>query len=111
LFQDGDLLYDGVIVRQVPEISKMVTDKWTSLTTAGDGSSRVEPVFFCGQQAATLAWGQMARPTSRQEDDYGFVIGSGIEAAYGVAKMFKKHGGNLKQWGVVTGFFSAPLDA
>jgi hypothetical protein len=114
LFQDGDLLYDGVIVRQVPEISTMVTDVWTTLTTAGDTTSRVEPVFFCGQQAAVLAWGQMAKPTFRTEDDYQFIKGTGIEAAYGVGKMFKKHpmdGTALKQWGMLTGFFSAPLDA
>lgn len=114
LFQDGDLLYDGVIIRQVPEISTMVTDKWTTLTTAGAASSRVEPVFFCGQQAAVIAWGQMAKPTFRKEDDYAFITGTGIEAAYGISKMFKKHpmdGAPLKQWGQLTGFFSAPLDA
>lgn len=114
LFQDGDLLYDGVIIRQVPEISSFVTNVWTSLTTAGDSSGRVEPVFLCGQQAAVLGWGQMARPTFRKEDDYGFITGTGTEMCYGTAKMFKKHpmdGSNLKQWGVCTGFFSAPLDA
>jgi len=114
IFQDGDLLYDGVIIRQVPEISTMVTDVWTTLTTAGDTASRVEPVFFCGQQAMAVAYGQMIKPTQRKEDDYGFITGVGIEAAYGIAKMFKKHpntGTALKQWGVLTGFFSAPLDA
>jgi hypothetical protein len=113
IFQDGDLLYDGVIIRQVPEISQFVTDLWTSLTTAGASSGRVEPVFLCGQQAAVMAWGQMPKPTFRKEDDYGFITGTGIEMAYGVAKMFKKHpmdGTALKQWGVLTGFFSAPVD-
>ncbi|TPM37045.1 DUF4043 family protein [Mesorhizobium sp. B2-3-2] len=114
LFQDGDLLYDGVIIRQVPEISAFVTNVWTSLTTAGNGSSRVEPAFLCGQQAAVLGWGQMAKPTFRKEDDYGFITGTGTEMAYGTAKMFKKHpmdGTALKQWGLVTTFVSAPLDA
>lgn len=114
IYQDGDLIYDGVIIRQVPEISRYVTDVWTSLTTAGDTSSRVEPVFFCGQQAAVLGWAQMAKPTFRKEDDYGFIKGVGTEMAYGVGKMFKKHpmdGSNLKQWGVLTAFVSAPLDA
>lgn len=114
IYQDGDLVYDGVIIRQVPEISRYVTDVWTSLTTAGDTSSRVEPVFFCGQQAAVLGWAQMAKPTFRKEDDYGFIKGVGTEMAYGVGKMFKKHpmdGSNLKQWGVLTAFVSAPLDA
>ena len=114
LFQDGDILYDGVIVRQVPEISVAVTNTWTSLTTAGASSTRVEPVFFCGKQALVCAWGQMAMPTFRKEDDYQFVKGVGLEMAYGCAKMFKKHpmtGSKLVQWGTLTGFFSAALDA
>lgn len=114
LFQDGDQLYDGVIMRQVPEISAFVTSVWTSLTTAGGTSGRVEPWFLCGQQAAVLGWGQMAKPTFRKEDDYGFIKGVGTEMCYGVSKMFKKHpydGSNLKQWGMLTGFVAAPLDA
>lgn len=114
LFQDGDLIHDGVIIRKVPQISQYVTTTWTTLLTAGTSSTRVEPVFLCGQQAAVWAWGQMAKPTFRKEDDYGFVTGVGIEMAYGVGKIFKKHpmgGTDLKQWGVVTGFFSAAVNA
>ncbi len=113
IFQDGDQIYDGIIVRQVPEISSFVTNVWTNLTTAGATSNRVEPVFLCGQQAATMAWGQMAKPTFRKEDDYGFVTGTGIEMAYGVSKIFKKHpasGSNLVQWGMATGFFASATD-
>lgn len=110
IFQDGDLLWDGIIVREVPEISSFVTNVWTSLLTAGNGgTTRVEPVFFCGQQAAVIAYGQMVQPTFREEKDYGFISGTGIDSAYGVAKMFKKHpndGSALKQWGVATGFFA-----
>lgn len=114
IFQDGDLIYDGVIIRQVPEISDYVTEVWTSLLTAGATASRVEPAFLCGQQAAVLGWGQMAKPTFRKEDDYGFITGTGTEMAFGVSKMFKKHpqgGTNLVQWGVVTVFVSAAADA
>jgi Protein of unknown function (DUF4043) len=139
IFQDGDLLYDGVIVRKVPEISTFVTNTWTNTAITGSGASlasagsgRVEPVFLCGQQAAVVAWGQMARPTFRKEDDYQFVTGTGIDMCYGVAKMFKKHamyltgttlnsgasgnssGGGLSslvQWGTVTGFVNAATDA
>jgi hypothetical protein len=112
IFSDGDLMYDGVIVRQVPEISGHVTDVWNGLLV-GASSTRVEPVFLCGQQAAVCAWGQMAKPTFRKEDDYGFIQGVGIEMAYGMSKMFKKHpgtGSKLVQWGVVTGFFSGAND-
>jgi hypothetical protein len=112
LFQSGDLVYDGCIIRLVPEISSFTTNVWTSLVTAGAGSSRVEPVFLCGQQAAVLGWGQMARNTERTETDYGFIKGAGVEMAYGAAKMFKKTpAGLLKQWGIATGFFSGPTDA
>jgi len=113
IFQDGDQIYDGVIVREVPEISSFVTNVWTTLLTAGGTSARVEPVFLCGQQAAVFGWGQMAKPTFRKEDDYGFVSGTGIEMAYGVAKMFKKHpmtSTALKQWGIVTCFFASSAD-
>jgi hypothetical protein len=113
IFQDGDQIYDGCIVRLVPEISKFVTNVWTNLLTAGASSARVEPVFLCGQQSMAIAYGQMAKPTFRSEDDYGFIKGVGIEAAFGVAKMFKKHpkaGTALKQWGVATGFFASASD-
>ncbi len=139
IFQDGDLIWDGVILRKVPEISVAVNSGtldggftgWSAFVSGGV-SGRIEPVFLCGQQAAAQAMGQMLRPTFRKEDDYGFITGTGIETAYGVAKIFKKHamfipgtstlnssssaalGGGLAslvQWGVVTGFFSAPVDA
>jgi len=113
LFQDGDQIYDGVIVRQIPEISNFVTTTWTTLTTAGTTSNRCEPVFLCGQQAAAMCWGQMARPTFRKEDDYQFIQGVGVDMCYGTAKMFTKHpasGSNLVQSGVVTGFYASATD-
>lgn len=114
LFRPGDLEYGNVLVRKVPQITTYVSDVWTDLKTAGASSSRVEPVYLCGQQAAVLGWGQMAQPKTRKEDDYDFLDGRGIEMAYGVGKTFKKHpqtGSALKQWGLVTGFFSAAADA
>jgi hypothetical protein len=115
LFQDGDQLYDGVIVREIPEISSFVTNVWTTLKTAGTSSARVEPVFLCGQQAAAMCIGQMAKPTFRKEDDYGFITGTGIEMAYGIAKIFTKPsalttGTKLVQRAVATGFFASAAD-
>jgi len=112
LFQDGDQLYDGIIAHEVPEISAMVTSLWlTQLTNAGP--VRCEPVFLCGQQAVGFCWGQMARPTFRNETDYQFITGTGIDMCYGVSKIFKKHpmaGPNLVQFGMATGFFASPAD-
>jgi Protein of unknown function (DUF4043) len=127
IFQDGDQIYDGVIVRCVPEISAFVgttanPGPWgppaggNMLVGGASGTTRVEPVFLLGQQAVVFGWGQMAKPTFRKEDDYGFINGVGIEMAYGIAKMFKRHPnltpgiGPLKQWGVVTGFFASSSD-
>jgi hypothetical protein len=112
IFQDGDIMWDGVIVRQVPEITGMATDVWAQIVGAS-ATVRIEPVFLCGQQAVAFCWGQMAKPTSRAEDDFGFIQGVGIDMAYGVAKMFKKHpntGSNLVQWGLATGFFATSGD-
>jgi len=124
IFQDGDQIYDGVIVRCVPEISRFVgttanPGPWGPAGTGNlllggqGGTTRVEPVFLRGQQAAVFAWGQMAKPTFRKEDDYGFITGVGIEMAYGISKMFKRHpytATTLKQWGVVNGFFACSSD-
>ena len=113
IFRDGDLEWDGVVVRQVPEISSMIDDKFTSLLVAGASSTRVEPFFLCGKQALVCAYGQMMKPTFRKEDDYGFIKGTGVESAYGTSKMFKKHpdsGTKLVDWGMVTGFVSAAAD-
>ena len=117
IFQDGDQLWDGIIVRCVPEITSFVSNVWGTgtgqLLTSGGSSTRVEPVFLCGQQAAAFCWGSMAKPTFRKEDDYQFITGTGIQMCYGVSKIFKKHpntGTALVQFGMATGFASALAD-
>ncbi len=111
IFQDGDLIYDGVIIREIPEIEDFVTNSWTTLLTAGNGTTRVAPVFFCGQNALAMPWAKMPTPTFRDETDYQFIKGAGVKMAYGVAKIFKKDvaltNAKLVQFGMVTGFFSA----
>jgi len=111
IFQDGDLMYDGVIIREIPEIDDLVRvgGAWNTILT-NTGTVACHPVFLCGQNAVSMAWGQMAKPTFLKEDDYQFNTGAGVEMCYGVGKTFKKHpkaGTALKQWGVVTGFYAA----
>lgn len=110
IYQDGDLMYNGVIVREVPEIDTLLP---TYYTTAGaSGTTQIAPVWLCGQSAMAIAWGQMAKPTQLDQTDYGFNQGVGVEMCYGVGKMFKKTtGGALKEWGVATGFFTSVADA
>lgn len=113
IFMDGDLLWDGVIIREVPEIDTIAEARWSAAAGAADplgATAGKWPAFLCGQSALVQAWGQMAIPTTRDETDYGFLKGVGVEMAYGISKTFKKHpmgGSALKQWGVVTVFHSA----
>lgn len=107
IFQDGDEVYRGVIVREVPEM-----DDLARITGAGAGSINVAPVFLCGAQAVGYAVGQLPQPTERYEDDYQFIKGRGVETAYGVAKIQKQSMGTttLKDWGIATGYFASVGD-
>jgi hypothetical protein len=110
IFVDGDLLYNGVIIREIPELSLRLPTFY--LTAGASGTTRVAPAFMCGQSAQAWAWGQMPIPRFRKEDDYGFIRGAGIEMTYGISKMFKKTAaGNLREWGIFTMFEAAVADA
>lgn len=108
IFTGGDLLYNGVIIRKVPEIDTLAVK-----SGAGAASADVVPMFFCGQSAVAFVWGQMPKPTERKEDDYGMLIGRGIEMVYGIVKVFRKitATGYMKQHGVVTAYMASVNDA
>lgn len=99
LFQDGDLIWDGVVIREIPEIPV--------LSGVGDSSSDVQAGFFCGAQALAVAWGQKPKAVFSKADDYGFVKKPGIEECRGVAKMVF----NGVQHGMVNTYYSAPATA
>jgi len=99
IFQDGDLIYDGVIIREIPEIPV--------LTGVGASSIDVGPAYLCGAQAVVVAWGQEPKSTKKAETDYGFATGIGIEECRGIEKTVF----NTKDHGIVTGFFAAVADA
>lgn len=109
LFQDGDLLYNGIIFREVPELTVRLP---TTYATAGSGSIQVAPAFLCGQGAMAWAWGRMPRPTFLKEDDYQFFRGVGVEMAYGLKKIAKLNPtNNYREWGIFTMFAAAASDA
>lgn len=99
LFQDGDLIWDGVMIREIPEIPV--------LAGVGDSSSDVAPAFLCGAQAICHAWGQKPKAVFSKADDYGFVKKPGIEECRGAAKMVF----NGVQHGMVNLYHSAPASA
>jgi N4-gp56 family major capsid protein len=101
LFQDGDLMHDGCIIREIPEFPTL------------SSTINVGMAVLCGAQAVCAAWGQEPRPTEKKETDYDFFTGAGIEEMIGVNKVMRKHGvaGTFKDNGTVSGFFAAVGDA
>ena len=123
IFEGGDLLYNGVIIREIPEIDTFIDGDglggpfdgvWGANAASGDGldnaggsSSRVGIGFLCGAQAVCFGRGKDARMTRDANDDYGFNKGVGIELKHDFKKFFY----NSKQHGMVTTFHSAAADA
>ena len=106
LFTGGDLLYDGVIIKEIPDIA--------SLGGVGASSAAVSPAYLCGAQAVGLGWAKQT--TSKTEEfDYGDKVGCAIEEIRGIEKITFGSGANdtddLKDHGVVTGYFGAAADS
>ena len=107
LFRDGDLMYDGVICREIPEIPVE--------GNTGAAAIQVVPSYMCGAQAVALGWAQ--RTTSRTDiTDYGAQHGVAIQEIRAVKKMlFGKNAstdtGDLVDHGVFTIFSSGVADA
>lgn len=99
LFRDGDLVWDGVIIREVPEIGV--------LSGVGGSSIDVAPNYLCGVGAVGVAYASRWKSALKKEDDYGFEYGVGIAANYGVEKLFF----NTKQYGVVTVYSAGVADS
>ena len=95
LFRGGDLVYDGVIIREIPEIEDLptlATDRYRG--------------YLCGAQAVHVAWAQRTRTTIKKEDDYGYRYGVGFEELRKVDKIFWENSGSTDrvQYGVVSVF-------
>lgn len=99
LFKGGDLMWDNVIIREVPEIAV--------ISGVGAASIDVEPAYLCGVEALGFGIGQRPIPTRLAEDDYQFLRGVGIECKHDIKKM---HWNNVQN-GVVTGYFAGVADA
>lgn len=105
LFTSGDLTYDGVIIREVPEIGILPG------TPGAGGTTAVAPVFLCGTQAIAYAIAQRTKMIENVRD-YGASQGAGTELIDGIAKMYFGAGSTdtatPKQNGVVTGYVAVP---
>jgi len=108
LFTDGDIIWDGVIVREIPELNQ---NKWLAL---GASSIDVGEVYLCGAQALGYALAQRWN-TRTQEMDYEAKNGIAVQQIYDVGKIrFGTAADDTttpKDNGIVTGYFSAVGDA
>ncbi len=102
LARDGDMFYDGVIIRKVPEIGTLLSGTGKPLATAGASSVRVEAAFLCGAQALVHGLGQSPRIIVDREFDYEFQPGVAVELKEDIKKAFF----NDIQHGMITGYFS-----
>lgn len=106
LFKGGDIEWDGMIFKEIEDIEPE--------GDSGAGGISVSPVYFCGAQA--LGYGIAERWKSAEElFDYGRKKGCAIMEMGGIEKITFGSGTNdtddLKDHGIVTGFFASVADA
>lgn len=96
--------WDGVIVREIPELGV--------LSGVGAASIDVSVGFLCGACALGVAWSMRTKSTVRKEDDYGLKNGVGFMEMRGVEKIQYGQGGATPvDWSVVTVYTSGVADA
>lgn len=121
IWRDGDLVYDGVIIREVPEIDAFVSSidgsaSTINLLTGGASSARVAPNFLCGAQALGFGLGQRPRVVVDKTYDYGFAPGVAVECKHDIDKLFfdanaTGTASQHVQTGMVTVYTAAAVDA
>ena len=79
LFTAGDILYDGLIIREIPELP-------TIPDVGAGGTVDAGASYLCGAQAIGIAWAQRTTAITNTRD-YEFMHGAGIMEIRGVAKM------------------------
>jgi hypothetical protein len=98
-FQGGDLIWNGVIIHEEPDLP--------ILSAVGASSCDVAPGYLCGAQAIAIGWGQDPISTKRSDDDYGFIKGVGTEELRSIDKTFfasTSAVGPGEQFGMMSGF-------
>jgi hypothetical protein len=103
LARDGDMYYNGMIFRKVPEITTIFSKSGGALYNTGDsGTTNVEPVFLCGQQALVHGIGQAPDIIVDREYDFKFRPAVAVEAKEDIKKAYF----NDYQHGMITGYFA-----
>lgn len=105
------LLWDGVVIRELPELPVYPEAGADPDGTGALPKIDVEPIYLCGSQALAVAWGMRTKTTTRKEDDYGFKYGVGFMELRGVDKILWGAGTSGKDWGMATGYVASIADA
>lgn len=102
LFEGGDILWNGVIVKEVDDMPVYEN-------LGSTGTTEVTPVYLCGAQALAVAYAKRWR-TVTEQFDYEDKYGVAIDGIYGVRKIIFGSGvadtDDLKDNGCVTGYFA-----
>lgn len=80
LFDDGDQIYDGNVIREVPELD--------DIAGVGAGGINVSVAVHLGAQALGLAWGQKTQTVIDKTIDYNNQIGIAMGEIRGAKKLF-----------------------
>jgi N4-gp56 family major capsid protein len=99
LFTDGDLVYDGCIIREEPSID--------AISSVGAGSIDVQPAYLCGAASVGVVWKQKTQTIMDNLKDFKFRPGIAVEECRAVEKLYF----NSKQNGVLTGYFAGVADS
>lgn len=101
LFRGADAVWDGIIIKKIPELATIAASAITSGSTVATAQA-----FLCGAQALGVGIAKRWTSKERTEDDYGDKFGVAIEQIYGVEKLCFGTGSadtdDLKQNGVVS---------
>lgn len=124
LWTGGDLIWDNVVIREIPEIGNLIDDAsgvWgagataDSLKAGGDGGDRVGVSFLCGQQAVVFGLGQRPRIIIDRLFDYEFQPGVAVELKDDILQGVFGSGGTSRdtntQHGIVTVYTNSAIDA
>ena len=99
IFQDGDLIYKGLMISEDP--------RQYSYAGLGTGGANIEPVKLLGAQALGAAIGQRMRYTKGDTRDYEFFDNVGVEAQQSFEKLFYLGGARAGQThGMVEGYIA-----
>lgn len=106
IFKGADYIFDNIVIVEVEDIPVY--------TGVGAGGINVAPCYLCGAQALAMAVAK--RPETISEDrDYKDKMGVAVRQVYEIVKLqFGSGAGDtddLKDHGVVTGYFAAVADA